>query len=82
MLVPKTNTLTALTGVDRTENGDYRTVGARTGHGAAAPGIVGAPFWRGGSNSMSEDGASASFSFSFLYAMKPDAPLPFARRSV
>ena len=36
----------------------------------------------GGSNSISEDGASVSFGFSFLYAMKPDAPLPLARRNV
>ena len=30
----------------------------------------------------SEDGVSALSVFSFLYAMKPDAPLPLARRSV
>ena len=62
--------------------GHFGTAGAQAGHGTACSGKAAVSSWRGRSNSISEDGASASFSFSFLYAAKPDAPLPLARRSV
>ena len=54
----------------------------RTDHGTADPGFPTVPFWRGCSDSLSEDGLCVSFAFSFLYAMKADAPFPLARRSM
>ena len=55
---------------------------ATVAHGATEPGIAALSSWRGSLDSILEDGADAPFTFSILYAMKPDASLPLARRSV